>query len=94
MRRSQLIDTEKAPYPVTRQWAGAIHARHPEAQGLCWTSRQGDRAKALVLFKHRLEAGCLGAASPSYAVTGDAGCYANLLALAGHIGVNIVPGKG
>lgn len=34
VQRKQLIDTEKSQYPATRRWAEAIHAQHPDIQGL------------------------------------------------------------
>jgi len=92
IRRDQLIDTEKDQYPTTRQWAAAIHAQEPDIQGLCWTSRQDDSARAVVLFGDRIPAGELVPVSTSTSVVKDAVCYGALLALAEHIGVYIVPG--
>lgn len=93
VQRRHLIDTEKDQYPVTRQWAEAIHAQHPDVQGLCWVSRQDDGAKALVLFGDRLPDGSLKQVSVPASLAGHADCYGKLLALAEHIGVNIIPGK-
>jgi len=93
VQRKQLIDTEKDQYPITRLWAEAIHAQHPDVQGLCWTSRQDDGAKALVLFGDRIRDGSLRQVSVPASLTGHAECYGHLLNLAEHIGVNIVPGK-
>lgn len=45
VERSQLIDAEKDRYPQTRIWAEAIHAQCPDVDGLCWVSRQDDRAR-------------------------------------------------
>lgn len=52
----QLIDTTKAHYPATRGWAEQIYAGHPQLQGLLWSSRQDDRALAVVLFGSRVNA--------------------------------------
>ena len=52
----QLIDTTKAHYPVTRTWAEQVYATHPGLQGFFWSSRQDDRALAVVLFGTRVEA--------------------------------------
>ena len=52
----QLIDTTKAHYPATRAWAEQVYATHPHAQGLLWSSRQDDRALAVVLFGTRVKA--------------------------------------
>ena len=51
----QLIDTTKAHYPSTRGWAERVYAAHPLIQGLLWSSRQDDRALAVVLFGSRLK---------------------------------------
>lgn len=91
--RNALIDTEKDQYPATRLWAEAIHAQCPGVQGLCWTSRQDDSARAVVLFGDRIDVGVLREALPARSLTTDAGAYGELLALAEQIGVDIVPGR-
>ena len=50
----QLIDTTKAHYPATRGWAEQVYAAHPHVQGFLWSSRQDDRALAVVLFGSRV----------------------------------------
>jgi hypothetical protein len=52
----QLIDTTKAHYPATRSWAEQVYAAHPPIQGFLWSSRQDDRALAVVLFGSRVKA--------------------------------------
>ncbi len=52
----QLIDTTKAHYPRTRAWAELVYAAHPKIQGFLWSSRQDDRALAVVLFGSRVKA--------------------------------------
>ncbi|QNA88061.1 RES family NAD+ phosphorylase [Massilia sp. Dwa41.01b] len=91
--RSQLIDTEKDQYPTTRLWAEAIHAAHPQVQGLCWISRQDDSARAVVLFGDRVGEGLLRQSAPSRSLANDPQAYGELLALAEQIGVDIVPGR-
>ena len=90
VQRGQLIDTEKDRYPQTRAWAWAIHAQHTRAQGLCWISRQDDRAKAVMLFGDRVKASALAADVASRHVLLDAAAYADLIYLAQRIGVNLV----
>ena len=51
----QLIDTTKAHYPSTRGWAEQVYAAHPHIQGFLWSSRQDDRALAVVLFGSRVK---------------------------------------
>ncbi|AXC13984.1 hypothetical protein ACPOL_4716 [Acidisarcina polymorpha] len=55
VRRCDLIDTEAAEYPITRKWAARFYGDHSNADGLLWTSRQDDRAQAVVLFEPRLK---------------------------------------
>ncbi|MCC6681097.1 MAG: RES family NAD+ phosphorylase [Phycisphaeraceae bacterium] len=93
IQRKQLIDTEKDQYPATRRWAEAIHAQHPDVQGLCWTSRQDDSAQAVVLFGDRIGKGLLRQVGASRSLLDDGAAYDELLDLAEQIGVNIVPGK-
>lgn len=52
----QLIDTTKSHYPATRGWAEQVYAAHSHIQGLLWSSRQDDRALAVVLFGSRVKA--------------------------------------
>ena len=92
VERNRLIDTEKDSYAQTRQWAVAIHAQHAAVQGLCWTSRQDDRALATVLFGDRIAAGSLAWQAPSRSLLGGTPAYAELLALAEVIGVCVVSG--
>lgn len=94
VRRQELIDTDSDRYPVTRQWAQAIHAQCPDVQGLRWTSRQDDSASAVMLFGDRIADETLSQAAPSRGLLADPAAYAELLALADKIGVDIVPGQG
>ncbi|MCP3748950.1 RES family NAD+ phosphorylase [Pseudomonas sp. SBB6] len=91
--RNQLIDTEKDQYPQTRLWAEAIHRQSPEVQGLCWTSRQDDSARAMMLFGDRLAGKMLKPQGESRSVLQDSGAYAELLHLAEQIGVLLVAGR-
>ena len=52
--RTQLIDTHKSQYTISRQWAQALHSQNPGAEGLLWTSRQDDTGSAMILFGDRL----------------------------------------
>ena len=93
VRRSELIDTEKDEYPNTRKWAEAIHAACPRAEGLCWVSRQDDRALALMLFGDRVPATDLSPTGAPQNLLTDIALYADLVALADRIGVNLVDGN-
>lgn len=91
--RAQLIDTEKDCYPETRRWAEAIHAEAVKIHDLCWTSRQDDRALAIMLFGDRIADKTLVPHGRSRELLNDAGAYAELLVLADRIGVSVVAGK-
>jgi hypothetical protein len=91
--RARLIDTEKDCYPETRKWAEAIHAQAAKVQGLCWTSRQDDRALAIMLFGDRIADKTLMPHGNSRELLDDSSAYAELLILADRIGVSIVAGK-
>ena len=93
LRRSDLIDTEKDQYPATRGWAEAIHAACPLVEGLCWISRQDDRALAVVLFGDRVATADLTQAGAPRDVLGDASVYSDLVRLAQRIGVDLVGGR-
>ena len=90
--RNQIIDTEKDQYPITRQWAEAIHKQCPDVQGICWTSRQDDSAQALIVFGDRLKKGVLQQVGASRNLVSDSKAYGQVLALAEKIGVDIVLG--
>jgi RES domain len=93
VHRHQLIDTEKDKYPSTRKWAEAIHAVCPSAEGLCWVSRQDDRALAVMLFEDRIAATDLVPTADPRNVLADVLVHADLLVLADRIGVNMIDGK-
>jgi len=90
LRRIDLIDTEKEHYPGTRLWAKAIHAQCPAVDGLCWVSRQDDRAKAVVLFGDRVGPDVLGLVGPTRGLLDEIEVFSALLMLADRIGVNLV----
>lgn len=92
VQRKQLIDTEKDQYPATRRWAEAIHAQHPDIQGLSWISRQDDSARAVLLFGDRVPKGALQQVGESRSLLKDE-VHMELLDLAERIGVDIAPGK-
>lgn len=91
--RKSLIDTEKDQYPLTRQWAEAIHRQRADVQGLCWTSRQDDSARALMLFGDRVEVNSLAAQGQARSLLQDSAAYMQVLELAEQIGVLMVAGR-
>ena len=93
VQRNELIDTEKDEYPRTRKWAEAIHAECPHAEGLCWVSRQDDRALAVMLFGDRLATTDLSPIGEPLHVLTDIAVYTDLLSLADRIGVEIIAGS-
>lgn len=93
VQRKQLIDTEKDCYPLTREWAQAIHGQHPDIQGLSWISRQDDSARAVMLFGDRIQLDTLQQVGASCGLLQEEKTYAELLDLAERIGADIVPGR-
>jgi hypothetical protein len=55
VRAENLTDTGPEEYPRTVQWARALHAAVPEADGLVWMSRQFNSERAVVLFGDRID---------------------------------------
>lgn len=51
---SDVIDANQVDYPITRQLGSWLYENRPDAQGICWISRQNDEGRALVLFEPRL----------------------------------------
>lgn len=91
--RNRLIDTEKDQYPTTRQWAEAIHRQRDDVQGLCWTSRQDDSERALMLFGDRVAAATLERLGQARSLMHDSAAYMQVLELADQIGVLLVAGR-
>lgn len=91
--RNRLIDTEKDQYPMTRQWAEAIHRQRQDVQGLCWTSRQDDSARAFMVFGDRVAATSFERLGQPRSLLHDSGVYMQVLELAEQIGVLMVAGR-
>lgn len=56
--RLELIESDRVSYPVTAEWARAIHGHHHSDgfffDGLTWVSRQHDTSLCVVLFGDRV----------------------------------------
>lgn len=89
--RLQLIECNKDQYPLTRQWAAAIHAASPNIQGLTWMSRQDDSSRAIMLFGDRLKKGLLSQTGTSRHLLNDDKAYQEVQDLAKVLGVRVVP---
>lgn len=90
IERKYLIDSLKAHYPESRQWALLLYDQNPDAQGLLWTSRQHDGAEAIMLFEDRVPAGALKPQGPSQSLIVGGYLIPPVIALADRIGVTIV----
>lgn len=90
LRRRDLIDTPVRAYPVTRYWASWFHQASSKAQGLIWTSRKDDDAKAIMLFGDRVRAKQLKVVKAAQPLTGE--WLDALLDVALHIGITQVIG--
>jgi len=76
----------------TRAWALALHDQYPNAEGLTWTSRQADPARALVLFEDRLTGPALTASgTPTSLLLSDGSAILEVLMLAQRLGVLLTP---
>jgi hypothetical protein len=89
--RRHLIECDKDQYPATRKWAEAIHAQHPEIQGLSWVSRQDDTSRAVVLFADRVPTGALRQLGSCRSLRTDINAFTEVLKLADHIGAVVIP---
>ena len=86
-----LTRTDAALYSETRAWTLAIHQGRPEAEGLLWTSRQDDRAFALVLFGDRVEPESLQSTDKSFSlILPDGSPRAEVQALAMRLDVLLI----
>ena len=56
LKKSRIIETDKTHYPYSRSVASWLYNNRPDLQGILWSSRQDDRAQAVVLFEPRLKA--------------------------------------
>ena len=54
LARCDVIDSDQVDYPITRQLSAWLYENKPDAQGICWISRQDDEGRAVVLFEPRL----------------------------------------
>ena len=86
--RKELIESDGAQYSETRAWAEALHLQQLDADGLTWTSRQADPARALVLFGDRVDSSVLDvAAAASPLLLPDGSAILEVLALAQRLDV-------
>jgi hypothetical protein len=90
--RKDLIECGGSQYPETRAWALALHDQYLNAEGLTWTSRQADPARALVLFEDRLTGPALTAiGTPTSLLLFDGSAIIEVLMLAQRLGVLLTP---
>ena len=90
--RKDLIECDGSQYPETRAWALALHDQYPNAEGLTWTSRQADPARALVLFEDRLTGAALAPiGTPTSLLLPDGSAIIEVLMLAQRLGVLLTP---
>ena len=69
----------------------ALHDQYPNAEGLTWTSRQADPARALVLFEDRLTGAVLTGGTPTPLLLPDGSAIVEVLTLAQRLGVLLTP---
>ena len=88
--RAHLIDTTKWHYSETRKWAERFYGQFGDVQGLRWTSRQDDSAKAVMLFGTRANSNDLVVSGPSTPLVAGDLASAEVIDLAMRIGVTLV----
>ena len=90
--RKELIECDGSQYPETRAWALALHDQCPDAEGLLWTSRQADPARALVLFEGRLKRAAMSVVGmPDSLLLPDGSAISDVLQLALRLNVLLTP---
>jgi RES domain len=90
--RKDLIECDGSQYPETRAWALALHDQYPNAEGLTWTSRQADPARAIVLFEDNLKGSVLiPSGLPTPLLLSDGSARLEILMLAQQLGVLLTP---
>ncbi len=87
-----LTQTDATQYPVTREWALALHSQSVDAQGLIWKSRRDDHAEAILLFGDRIAPGVLeNRSEPISLLLPDGSARMEVLRLAARLDVMLVP---
>ena len=90
--RKDLIECDGSQYPETRAWAQALHDQYPNAEGLTWTSRQADPARAFVLFEARFTISAINpSAAPTSLLLSDGSAILEVPVLAQRLGVLLTP---
>jgi hypothetical protein len=90
--RKDLIECDGSQYSETRAWALALHDQYRNAEGLTWTSRQADPARALVLFEDRFTAPAMTKSGvPTSLLLSDGSAILEVLMLAQRLGVFLTP---
>lgn len=87
--RSDVIDSDQAGYHVTRRLAAWLYEHKPDVQGFCWTSRQNDEGRAVVLFETRLGPVTLAVATADQILT-DGPHLDAVLTLAERMGASVI----
>ena len=88
--RKDLIECDASQYAETRTWALALHDQYPNAEGLTWTSRQADPARAFVLFEDRFQDPILNEHAPSTSLLRpDGSAILEVLTLAQHVSYRV-----
>jgi hypothetical protein len=89
--RTDLLETEKDHYPVSREWARTLYSQYTQAQGFLWTSRQDDRSLACILFGDRIADRLLISAAESVPLLHpDGSACMEVLTLAQRLNVEVV----
>ena len=89
LTRSDVIDSDPEDHPITRKLSAWLYENQPDAQGICWVSRQNDEGRAVVLFEPRLGAVKLAVVTENDIFT-DGPYLDTLLTLAERMGASVI----
>lgn len=89
LTRSDVIDSDPEDHPITRKLSAWLYENQPDAQGICWVSRQDDEGIAVVLFESRLGAVKLAVVTEDDIFT-DGPHLDTLLTLAERMGASVI----
>jgi hypothetical protein len=90
VHRRDLIESLAEHYPVTVQWAQALHRQYPDLDGLLWVSCLYDRGRSVVLFGDRVGEEELAILTGPMPLAGDDALYDAVAAVGARAGILIV----
>jgi hypothetical protein len=90
IRRRDLLESLPEAYPITVQWAQALHRQCNDLDGLLWLSRLFDRGRSIVLFGDRVDERDLEMVTGPAALAADHEIYDVVAGVGARAGIVIV----